>query len=581
MKACPQCNTEIGGADVRFCPECGAQVEIGRGKRKSVLMLTGGLLCLLLVVSFVFRDQIARALPFLRPGGIVLAARLAPADTDVFGVMNPNLGQIKEFNRIKDIYLSIPEVKRAFDQVDERLVNELGLVFDDDIKPWLGREVAVIIPEIDPVIQEYDPPFLFAIETTSQKKADACMDKVRQKAKDEGSSFTVKDYKGVEVTIEEGTSSPLVYAVTKDFLLLSNNEQLVNRTIDLSKSKGKESLSGNEAYQEVMAKLPKDRTACVYVDLRAATGSLKSAEPEFQSLNYLDAYKAFATSLSFVEEGVRVDYALAYDPERLPPGFIPERSNSSKYLERTTQMVPGNTVAFFGSANYLTALESLLKETENQPGFEDFSTGLDFFENETGIDLYQDVFSFTRGDAAIALLPDSEALWNQEFPLGFLTLVGVNSTDVAKQKMQKIADVLSRQGLTVRAEISDGLEIYCLYDPFSGDMLGGYSLVGDYLVIGSSRGAIGSVAKQHQPLAGDSSFKEATSNPPGRRSSYTYLNIEKGVSILINAMTDYDREAFRRDVYPYLEPITAVGLVNQETDPKTGLAQGCVTISIR
>ncbi|WP_307399129.1 DUF3352 domain-containing protein [Desulfofundulus luciae] len=250
MNICPGCNTIIENTGAKFCPKCGTPVNYAqKQKPKTPWIIAGVAGCVLLIAVIAL---IVRFLPFLKPA---YAAAIAPAETDLFFAINPDLKQVKNFNRIKEIYESIPEVKRALNDLKSKLKEEAEIDFEEDVKPWLGKEAALIIPDAFSLTNDSSPPFVIAVASKNKKKTEAFMEKLRQgEERRRGTTFEEKIYKDVKVTVEKNTSSPLVYALVKDFLILSDDENLVCQTIDRIKEKNKQSLSNSENYKEVMCR---------------------------------------------------------------------------------------------------------------------------------------------------------------------------------------------------------------------------------------------------------------------------------------------------------------------------------------
>lgn len=566
MNICPGCSTIIENPGAKFCPKCGTPLNNARKQKpRTPWIIAGVAACVLLIAGIAL---IVRFLPFLKPA---YAAAIAPAETDLFFTINPDLNQVKNFNRIKEIYESIPEVKRALDDLKSKLKEEAEIDFEEDVKPWLGKEAALIIPDAFSLTNDSSPPFIIAVASKNKKKTEAFMEKLRQgEERRRGSTFEEKTYKDVKVIVEKNTSSPLVYALVKDFLILSDDENLVCQTIDRIKDKNKQSLPNNEDYKEVMNKLPKSRSGALYLDFQDVAKAITDDDPQFQQLSHLKAYKGMGVSLSFVDEGVRIDYALAYDQERMPAGSQDTAKNPPG-LKKANEIVPHDAIAYLGFTNFKKNMEDFLSEAKSQPAFDDFNEELYDFERESGISLESDILSWMKGEVAFGVFSDKSGFFGErDVPLGVLALFAAGDPQAAGSKMRKITGVLAREGLRVNDGTLNGQEIHYLLHPYTGDFIGGYSIRDGYLVIGSSRQMLEKgMGADKEVLASNAAFKKATANLPLPQDNLIYLDVEKGVKLVSDTLFEFDRDAyseFNRDVYPFIKPVKSISLASKSKD---------------
>jgi hypothetical protein len=67
--------------------------------------------------------------------------------------------------------MSIPEVKKILDDYQNQLKKDSDIDYENDIKPWLGREVAFMMPDVD-TINHSKPGVLVTVATKNKKKTD-------------------------------------------------------------------------------------------------------------------------------------------------------------------------------------------------------------------------------------------------------------------------------------------------------------------------------------------------------------------------------------------------------------------------
>ncbi|MEW6573254.1 MAG: DUF3352 domain-containing protein [Bacillota bacterium] len=566
MNVCPKCKTVISDKNAQYCLECGAPVERKAGSNK-LWIITGVVGSLVLIAGLLLLLR-----GFIGTGS--RAAAMAPAETDMFFTINPNLEQVNNFKRIKDIYLEIPEVKRAIDDLKQELKDDFSLDFEADIKPWLGRELAVVVPYIEsPNPFDDENAFLFAIATKDVKKTAACMEQLRRHEEEERSSyFSRKTYEGVEIYVEPDVSPPVVYAITKGFLLLSNDEGLVCSTIDRLKRKNKETLIKNEKYKEVLAKLPKSRAGMVYLDHDYLNRVVSSdGGGDAGKISQIEAANALGVSLSFVSEGIRVDYALDCDLEKLPQ-YEGETKRTSDTLQRLIEITPAGVLACTGS----TGLKSILRDLAEHEDME-------YFERDTGIYFEQDILSWMSGEGTVALLPDRDGLLGEsDVPIGILAMIGTKDSQTARSALNKILDILQDEGGEVTSDTIGSFDVHYLVEPYKEEVIAGYGIRGNVVVIGSSENVLRQALEgRGEHLDNDAAFKKAGAGLSFPGDDCLYINVEKGVNWARNSLRGYQLEEFNRTVYPYLRPISTITMASHKPGEKDSFTTGALLINVK
>ncbi|NHM25887.1 DUF3352 domain-containing protein [Desulfofundulus sp. TPOSR] len=560
---CAKCNVTVENEEAKFYPFCGTPLNesapspSSSKSKKAIWIGLGVLTCLLLVIGFVARESLAQVLPFLNPSNSARAAKLAPGDTDLFLVVNPNLDQVKNFARIRDIYFSIPEVKDAFDDLRRDFEDEFGLDFKEDVKPWLGREIALIIPDYS-----NEESYLLAVSTTSMKKASACLQKVRQHWEKEGMAFKDRTYQGVEITVETGGSSPVAYALHEGFLLLAESEEAIEKAIDMTRQKGAATLARNENYKKVMKKLPANRSGTCYINAENIPDIIKgelNTDFPVESLHYLEAYQGLGFSISFTGEGARFDYSLAYDKGKLPKDLPPPEK-----VEKTIALAPENSLVFIGGVHLNYVMEKILEDIQKEPDFKDIDAEIEY---NLGIDIESDLLSWLGSEYGLAIVPDRDGLLGKETHLGMLAMFSVKDVQKAKRLMDKIADLLDEEGFVSDSVKIDGKNVKYFYDPYTEAFMLGYGFRDNILVIGSSENLVKeAVTGDASSLADSDTYKKAFASLQPKYEGCIFIDVERIVDTVRSNLDRLDRRSFDREVYPFVKPLQAVSYRQARTD---------------
>lgn len=572
IKTCKKCGATISDQIAKFCPECGTPVNVP-GKKSRIPWIIAGAAGFILVLAGVLYYALWRGSPSY-------AAKLMPGETDMLVVVNPSLNQFNEFTRIKDIYMAIPEVKKALESdFKEKLKNEFDVDFEKDIKPWLGREIAFAFPDIYSLNNGRDPVFIAYVATKDRDNADSCIKKFLNGSVKNGFKYEEKTYQGSKMYVEKGSQYPLVISVNKDFLLVSNNENAVFQALDRDKKKDKQSLAEQENYKKIIAELPGDRAGSVYINPQRLFQDVPEMRQFGQQIKSLDG---MGIALSFVKEGIRLDSVTSVTENY----GSPEIEGSA--LQNATEVIPEEAFAVVGSANLKYAMENLLKESGRNPDLNNINEGLNEIRRETGIDVQQDILSWMRGEAIIALLPENNYPGAQDsgggmqrvrMPVNFIAVLGVKDIQSSKMKMEKIAYALTRF-LSIESDKINGQEVYYLVEPRSREVLGGYAIYNDLLVIASSREALQKTMGAGGKLVNSVAYKKSTESLPSSRSGFCNIDVGRGIDYINSIMSPYERRSFEQEVYPFIKPIKSVNIVAEEKKGKDKFIRSVSTINI-
>ena len=135
--------------------------------------------------------------------------------------------------------------------------------------------------------------------------------------------------------------------------------------------------------------------------------------------------------------------------------------------------------------------------------------------------------------------------------------------------MDELANVLEDEGLEFEKETVGGIEMQVVIDPYSEEIMLGYGVVDNYLIIGYTENALEkSTEGGANPIIDDETFKKVIAHLPKNNAGYVYINVE-----------DFADE-IDSDLGPWLEPIKAVVTAQAVTDPSKGVSTGTAYIYI-
>lgn len=380
-----------------------------------------------------------------------------------------------------------PGLEEAWKEFLKKLKEELEIDFEQDIRPWLGDEMAfgfVLRPDAEvklpfglpeaipsfPFLQRFlstlkNSPCTIVIKTTDPDAAqDFFMDKYVKKREERGDTYRIEIYSywppiGIAVINEEE-----FYTVIGDWILIGLNGVDLDRfksNMDLIYKDTGTPLWDNADFQQALNKLPSERTGMGYFDMdyfldEVLSPQLKSPD-EKGALATLRPYAPPFIAFSFTgvdEEGFAGLRFHAPAPQGFD--FLAEKTNP---LE-SASFVPQDALYFASGLNLNAYWQELLRVARENSEEEWATRLLDSiaaFEDKYGLDLDEDLFGWMRDEFALAILPE-RLRPSERLPLAELWRDLAGQRDVLSRLMA-LLDFLGRPLPEVRPEVEEDLPI--------------------------------------------------------------------------------------------------------------------------
>lgn len=534
-------------------------------KRRSWLWITAGIVVFLLAACSVVYSMGNFSAP--------RTTKLAPASTELFLCIKPNMLQVKNFNQLKDVYMSIPEVKDAVEKLQKELRENQDIDYDKDIDPWLGKEAALFMPELD------KQDIAVAIAYKDAQKAKDFMAKL-EKGKD-GEKET---YNGVEITNYE---SDACVALVNDFMIISPEKELIKQTIDRATGKTRNNLESNAEYQRVVGGLPWNKSAFCYMNMQqvmdSSNGGLDAlgGMSELKDLSKtLDSFQGLGAAVTLESNGIRGDYILAFDKNGVPE-YIKTSAKNKEELQNTLNIMPSDTLGFLHSSNLVKIVQETLKNPGSSSDLAQINRSISEIERATGINIQTDILDILRGDATLAITPAyGDFLGQGNVPVGAVLALGVNDQQTARDKTDKVMDVLERNAVRVDREEVDGNQQYIISEPY-GNQAVSMGLGNNLLIMASSPELIQKVLSKHSSnLMQNEDYKKAFEPLDGSWEPALYVNMSKASQIIGDNLSDYEQEQYEKEVKPFLEPLKSISSAYSSWNDSKAVIQSAFFIRI-
>nr|MDQ3346123.1 DUF3352 domain-containing protein [Chloroflexota bacterium] len=230
------------------------------------------------------------------------ASSLIPAQTTIYlnVYLQPSTGQQMNLGGLIGRlpgFADEASLDQKVDQVVENLIGSagLGLDYQDQIKPWLGNQVAVAgWPAAGDVTA---PVTVLIAEVKDQALARAAL---RDLATETGLSFAPQTYEGIEIQVSDGGA----YAFVGEMLVFGESSEGIEAVADVEGGAG--SLADRDDFRATMADLPADHLASAFVDLAALAEATGTGEQ-------LSAFSTAGAALIAEPDGLRLSGSAPFD----------------------------------------------------------------------------------------------------------------------------------------------------------------------------------------------------------------------------------------------------------------------------
>lgn len=509
-------------------------------------------------------------------GGESVAIEYVPSSAPMFAVVNPNFSQLQSFSKLKAIFDNNPAyAKRLNDLARQSAPGSSDFDFDRDVRPWIGTEIGVAVLAMPKSGSAGEPTLVIIANTRDRAKSDEALARLRKNAEAKGTTFTEETYKGTKIVV--GKSGDSAYATFQDQVLLGSSADAIKKVID-TKQSDSGNLRNSARYKAAMSQLPKDRAASMFIDLQTlAQESLSTRQP---GTEVLDALQGIGISLGFSDDGIRIDYATAYDSSKAPDSFKKLLASYKASPNAVLSLLPASSILSITGqdlkSNWAYYRDLFSRDPQGQ-----FERNLAQLKTQTGIDVDEDLFSWMTGEFAIDVVPAQpiKAVGANVPGAGLLLMVEAKDQSLARSKMDKIAQALAKQGLQFAKKTVNGADMQIVKGLETQGISLGYGFLDNYLVIGSAEDVLGAaVNAKKAPLDKDAEFQKALKPLLQSKIGVAYLSIPKLVEVIKPTLTRAQLADFQRDVEPLLKPFK--GLSSAAGVPKDDVQPGVIFLYV-
>ena len=335
-----------------------------------------------------------------------------------------------------------------FTSVTNEGLKEQGCTFEEDIEPWLGKQVAGFLTEVG---EEGEGALLIGTED-----GDAAIESIRKCGEDDFADAEERSYEGVDYFFYDDGAVGVV-----DGYLVIATEGAFEDVVDTSA--GGNALEGSDKFQRALDPLTSDRLALFYLDLQGLFEQLEQtgeADPEemaaFEAIYGGALDQPLSAGVFARSDAVVFEYASG-----MPSGEGAEGLTGAFGAAAAPDLLGGLPGGAWGAlavgsfGDYVSGILDLVGQST--PGGRAFLEGQ--FENVSGLSLQEDVLSW-MGDLGLFIQGTSASTLS-----GGLVLE--TSDEAASLAAVEALERFARQDDAPVKELNvPGAEGFTIQDPF-------------------------------------------------------------------------------------------------------------------
>jgi hypothetical protein len=419
-------------------------------KNKSSLLLTLGAAGLLIgggVAGYWVLTQHDKL-----PGNMPVGANIIPQDALLTLSVSTNQAQwqqLREFGTQK----TQAELDKNLVQWRDRLLTSNGYNYQQDIAPWVGKEVtmAVLSPQSNtptpnsipnpPAAAIKQQSFMMVLPIDNLVRAKQLLEKPKPLKQ---GKWIERTYKGVEIEQMQGVPAQNYSATILDgrYLVVTDNPKATERAIDTYKNGA--TLAATAGYKEAMGKIQASEPfAKLYVNIPAAArvAAFDAAKPiSPQALAQFQENQGLATTMNLEPEGIRFKSISWLKPNSAQKYVVENKAG------RMQSLLPAQTLMMLSGGNLQRLWQEYAQGASNplapMPP-DNFRAGV---QSLTGLDWNQDLLGWMNGEFSLSLIPSTPKGGSPEnFALSLVLMVQTSDRSRAEKSFQKLDQVMSRR----------------------------------------------------------------------------------------------------------------------------------------
>jgi hypothetical protein len=332
------------------------------------------------------------------PQATIFLPRQAPAMISLL----TNIDRLEALRQLVTPLGKRQEARKELGELKQNLLAGTGVDYQKDVKPWLGDEITLAVTSLDFDRQPENGAqagYLLAVATKDAELSKEFLQLAYSEVAIAGTADLVfEQYQGVNLiykrSLNNANQNNIASAVVGDFLLLANHPKVLKDAINNAQSTDL-NLANAPDYQNSLKTIVEPRTSVGFVNLPALSAWI-AKEPVARPS---DISELLTIALSLQQGGLSVQTALTgLAADVTIPATLRQPVAALQYL-------PSQTI-FTASGRDLNRFWGEIKEglAPNSAVSQLLDRLIVNLQTPLNIDLAQDIFSWVKGEYAVALI---------------------------------------------------------------------------------------------------------------------------------------------------------------------------------
>ncbi len=410
-----------------------------------------------------------------------------------------------------------PEAQTLVSQGLDSLTTQLAtdeINYQQDIQPWVGGVMLAFMPNAN----TQEAQMLAIVGIKDKLKAQDFEKKLKSQ---QGQTVKETNYQGIKITNYTNQDFTLSTAIVGDYLVVGDDTQTVEQTIDTFK--GKPSYADKPAAQKLFSQslTLKNPVAQVYIAdygelvKQSLANSTQETPLPAEALQQLEQIGAVVVGMGIEERGLHLQAVTSLNPDS-------NQSNPQLVAGEALKQFPQETLAVINGQSLNQGWNYLVSQSGNNSEIQQLITQIRQMSAAVNLDADREIFGWMNGEFALGIVaPEQNTI--PGLNLGAMLVIQTTDRSTAEGTLSELTNLVQSQGVQVEQNPDKNLTQWRV----QGNVLLSYSWPKkDYLTLTL---AMPLATETNTRLTDNQSFKNLTNNLPANNVGSLYIDMNKSL----------------------------------------------------
>jgi hypothetical protein len=441
--------------------------------------------------------------------------------------------------------IGIPEsINDTLEQIKSEFIANSNLIYQKDIKPWLGGAMFAMLPDQD----KDDLLVIFGVK--NKLKAYNFLQKLE---KQEKQPIEKIDYQGITIFENTNLQKDFSYAALIDNkIILAMEYQTIKQAIDAYQNKS--SLANLDNTKKIFSRQINIKDPLAQIYLTNYGELLKNLAPPMMPWGInppiINQLEPIVIAIDTKEQALHFQSVFNYDYHKKDLYFSSERND-------LLEQFPENTIAVISGQKI-----NQIWSTAESLGISSYSQQMIWLlTSATSLDLNEDIFGWMDSDFAIGIIPTNTAMIpGLDLGLGVAIAIETSDPNIAQNSLDKIENVIQQNSsITPSQATREGKTITEWHIPSSNFMWSYNWIDNNSLFFSFGDSVVNTIEEVNTTSINKTTNFEAIADelPPSNLGSL-YLNMSS-ISEIVNRLSFEAKSNISPEMSEFLNYIEGIG----------------------